>query len=440
MAGMEGRLVIRNGIVPRAGAGATVVVEGRRIARVAAPGDRVEGRPGDWDVDADGRLVVPGGIDAHAHLALGALHRLAALPGRAPPAGGGRWLAAGEPLERRATPERVEPLVRAAALAALRAGVTCAVDLVRGAPGAAAAVLDAEARALRSVGLRAIVAHGARGEPGGLRGGAEEVEAAAAFAGRHAADRTLRGAIGIAGLADASEDLLAAAAGPGRAHGLVASVGEDEADLVRAFERWGKRPVGVLAARGLLSPRAVVAHAGTAVHHEGVALAEAEAFLAIAPRAAMLRGAPVPPLLPFAALEVRIVLGTDGLFPDVAGEAVAAAMLHRQAERTAAPAAGAGGWAAWPDAARLASTFFGAPLGVLEAGALADLAILDWRPTVPLPAAPDGDLALLWAGAPAAWVVVDGEVRLREGRLLGGDEAAIAAAAREAAAATVAGA
>jgi cytosine/adenosine deaminase-related metal-dependent hydrolase len=83
--------------------------------------------------------------------------------------------------------------------------------------------------------------------------------------------------------------------------------------------------------------------------------------------------------------------------------------------------------------AKLASSLFGEPLGRLEAGALADLVILDWRPPVPLPDVPDGDLAVLWAGAPAAWVLVDGEVRLREGRLLGGDEAAIAAAAREAA-------
>jgi hypothetical protein len=60
--------------------------------------------------------------------------------------------------------------------------------------------------------------------------------------------------------------------------------------------------------------------------------------------------------------------------------------------------------------------------------------ILDWRPSAPLPDVPEGDLALLWAGAPAAWVIVDGAVRLREGRLLGGDEAEIAARAREGAA------
>ena len=325
--------------------------------------------------------------------------------------------------------------MRAAALASLRAGVTCAFDLVRGVAGASAAILDAEARALRSVGLRAVVAWGARGERGGRRGGADEVAASAAFADRHAADPTLRGAIGISGLADASDELLDAAVGPAGRHALVACVGEDESDLAHAFERWAKRPVDVLAARGLLSPRALVAHAGTAVHAEAIALAEAKASLAVTPRAAMFFGAPVPPLLPFAALDVPVLLGTDGLFSDVAGEAIAAAMMHRHAERSAGAAAGLVGRVAWPAAARLASTLFDAPVGSLEAGALADVVVLDWRPPVEVPAVPDGDLAILWAGAPAAWVVVDGEVRLREGRLLGGDEAAIAAAARDAAAA-----
>jgi hypothetical protein len=51
---------------------------------------------------------------------------------------------------------------------------------------------------------------------------------------------------------------------------------------------------------------------------------------------------------------------------------------------------------------------------------------------VPPPALPQGDLALLWAGAPAAWTIVGGEVRLREGRLLGVDEAALATRARAA--------
>ncbi len=431
---MSGRTVIRNAVVPRLGAGATIVVEGRHISQLTARGRSVEARPGDWDVDAAGRLVVAGGIDGHAHLALGALLRLAGLPGRPPPTIADLRAGVRAPLEDRATPERIGPLVRAAGLASLRAGVTCVLDVVRGAPGAARATLEAEACALDAVGLRAVVAYGARGDRGGGAGGTGEVEEAARFADRRLADRRVRGAIGMSGLADASDELLAAAAAPARRHGLLACLGEDESDLAHAFARWGHRPVEVLARHGLLSSRAIVGHAGTAAHSEGLVLAESGASLAATPRAAMFFGAPVPPLLPFAALGVHVLLGTDGLFPDVAGEAVAAAMMHRHAERTAGAAAGLVGRVAWPAAARVASELFGEKLGVLEAGALADLVVLDWRPTVPLPEVPDGDLAILWAGAPAAWVLVDGEVRLREGRLLGADEAEIAEAARASAA------
>ena len=111
--------------------------------------------------------------------------------------------------------------------------------------------------------------------------------------------------------------------------------------------------------------------------------------------------------------------------------------MLRHAQRSASAAGGLVGRVAWPAAARLASEWFGEALGRLEAGALADVVVLDWRPAVPLPDLPEGDLALLWAGAPAAWVIVDGEVRLSEGRVLGADEAEIAARAREAARALV---
>jgi len=433
---MEGRLVIRNGIVPGAGAGgeATVVVSGRTVAEVAPAGRAVPSLPGDWDVDAGGRLVVAGLVDGHAHLGIGGLLRLAGLPGRPPPTVADLRVAVRSRLEERATPELLEPLVRAGALASLRSGVTCVLDAFRGRPGLATELLAAEERGLSVIGLRAVVAYGARGTRGGEAGGADEVRAAAEFAGRVAGHPRLRGAIGIAGLADASEELLSAAAEHAPRSGLHACIGEDESDLAHAFARWGRRPVEALGQRGLLGPRALVAHAGTAVHAEAALLAEKGATLAVSPRAATFFGAPIPPLGRFAEMGVRIVFGTDGLFSDPAAEAVAALAMLRHAERSATTAQELVGRVAWPAAAGFVSACFGERAGAVAPGALADLVILDWRPPFPIPEAPDGDLAVLWAGSPAAWVIVDGEVRLREGRLLGGDEREIAARAREAAA------
>ena len=425
---MDGRTVIRNGVVPPAGHGATVVVEGNRIAEVAPPGRPVDPRPGDWEIDADGRLVVAGLVNAHTNLSLGGIMRYAGLPGRPPPTVADLRAGFRRRIEGRATAELIEPLARAGALASLKAGVTCAFDLVRGAPGDAAAALEAVARGADATGLRAVVAVGARGPAARA-----EIAENAAVAAARAADRRVRAWIGLFGLADVPDDALEALAGPARAHGLHACVGEDEGDLAHAFGRFGRRPIELLAASGLLGPRTLVAHAGTSVHGEGVALAGAGASLAVSPRAAMFWGAPLPPLLSFAELGVPVVFGTCGLFADVAAEAFAGALLHRHQERNAGAAGALVSRVAWPAAARLASAAFGAPLGALEAGALADVVVLDWRPAVPVPALPDGDLVFLWAGASAAWVIVDGVVRIREGRLLGGDEGEIAALAREAA-------
>lgn len=432
---MGGRLVIRGGIVAALGAPApaTVVVEGGRVAAVVPAGEAVPPAPGDWDIDAAGRLVVPGAVDAHAHLALGGLARLAGLPGQAPAVLHAWRHQVHSVLEPRADAEAVEALTAAGAAAALRAGVTCAFDLVRARPGQAAASLAAAAAGVEAVGLRAVLAYGAS-DRAGAGEGLREAAASAAFAERLREHPTLRGAGGLDGLDAAGDSLLAALAPLAARHGLLASVGEDDTDLAAAYFRGALRPVDLMAARGLLGPRTVVAHGATTTREEGQRLAAAGATLAVTPRAAAFWGTPVPPMAELAAAGAAVALGTDGLFPGTACELVATTLLHRGQARSPRAAEDLAGQVLWPSTAQLAGRFFGATFGELAPGAAADVVILDWRPAVPPPDLPQGDLALLWAGAPAAWTIVDGEVRLREGRLLGVDESALAARARAAAA------
>jgi len=441
---MGGRLVIHGGLVAgpdgAAPAPATVVVEDGRVAAVVPASEAVPPRPGDWDVAADGRLV-PGAVDAHTHLATGALARLAGLPGHGPHVHE-RWreaLRAG--IEPRTDADAVEALTAAGAAMALRAGVTCAFDLLRAAPGQAEAALAAAARGVERVGLRAVVAYGASDRAGSGAGpgpgqalGRREVQASADFAAARAGHATVRGAVGIDGLDAAGEELLAALQGPAVERGLIASVGEDETDLSAAYFRGAMRPIDLLAAHGLLGPSTVVAHGSTTVREEGARLVASGATLATTPRAAAFWGTPLPPLAELGAAGAALALGTDGLFPDTACELVSVSLFHRSQARSPRAAEALTGDVLWPGGPRLAGRFFGGTFGVLEPGAVADLVILDWRPAVPLPALPQGELALLWAGAAAAWAIVGGEVRLREGRLLGVDEAEVAARAREAAA------
>src|SRR5512137_1757132 len=139
------RILVRDALLggdpPRARV--TLVLEGGRVARVAAAGAPVASRPGDWEIDARGRLVVPGRVDAHTHLAAGALLRVAGLPGRWPGSARGLRMGFRRPLEDRLDPEAVEALATAGALASLRAGVTTVLALERGMPGCEAETLEA---------------------------------------------------------------------------------------------------------------------------------------------------------------------------------------------------------------------------------------------------------------------------------------------------------
>jgi len=424
------RIVIRDALLagePPLG-GASVVVEGRRVARVARAGERVEPQPGDWEVDAAGRLLLPGAVDAHAHLAAGALLRLLGLDGRR---AASRAEARGR-IEERLDGAALEALAAAAALDALRAGVTCVLDLVRAAPGREDEALPAVARGVGACGLRAALAYGAS-DRGGEERGLAGVRASAAFAEAAKREPSLRAMAGLDGLAHAGPATLAELAGPAARFGLQVAVGEDEADLARAYAATFLRPVQFLGAGGLLGPRTVVAHGGALAAAEASLLARTESWLAVTPRADRFWTAEPPPLEMLAAHGCSLALGTDGLFPDVAGEAADLALEVRR-PRHGSPPAELLGRVLWPGGGALASQLFGERLGVVEAGALADLVVLDWRPPLPLPDGQPGDLVLLWSGARAAWSIVDGVVRLREGQLLGGDEVEIAARAREAAA------
>src|SRR5450432_2155575 len=103
---MDGRLLFKNCTLlegERLERGRVVVVVGGRVAQVA-PDAEAPALPGDWAVDAKGRLLVPGRVDAHACLT-------------APPVAPTAW-----------STSEVEALSAASLARALRSGVTCVFE------------------------------------------------------------------------------------------------------------------------------------------------------------------------------------------------------------------------------------------------------------------------------------------------------------------------
>jgi cytosine/adenosine deaminase-related metal-dependent hydrolase len=127
----------------------------------------------------------------------------------------------------------------------------------------------------------------------------------------------------------------------------------------------------------------------------------------------------------------RAALGTDGLDEDMLAEARVAFLKMRDAGRADAFAAAfemlVGGH-------RLAAAAFGLPLGRLDAGAPADLVVLDYRPPTPLTGQNlAGHLLFGLDRSHVRSTMVAGRFVLCERRIVAVDEAAVLASARRAA-------
>ena len=386
---MEGRLVVKDctlldrGTVHRHRA---VVVEGGMVARVS-PDESEPVRPGDWAIEAAGRLLVPGRVDGHAQL------------GHVP--GAKRTLTAAE-----------TSAVAAAAIAlGLRAGVTTVLDLVDGVDDRAGA-LAGRLRVARTLGIRMVSSLAAKG-----RHGIATHELNLEGARQSAEDPVVRVGLGFASCLAASDELLRAV---GRdAEALRAPVhfrlAETSAELAEHFEQHRMRMVERLDRHGLLGIGTVAAHARAVEGAEAQRLAETSVLVAWSPLADLLgeqHG--------FEAVWLpahRVVLASAGV-GDLreqwtAGRVLAhrAARIGRLWARERVPEVLGDGPAGFLE------RVFRRPAGRISPGAMADLVLLDQFPHSEDPV----EVLAASMRAPVAWTVVNGRVVGRAGQLRGAE-------------------
>ena len=386
---MEGRLLVKDCTLLDRGAlhlHRAVVVEGGMVSRISSDADEPV-RPGDWAIEAGGRLLVPGRVDGHA--------RLGHVPGA-----------------RRVLTEPESSAVAAAAIAlALRNGVTTVLEQVEGVEDGAAA-LDGRFRVARALGLRLVASLAAEG-----RHGIDTHELNAEAARRTADDPLVRAGLGFASCLTASDELLHAV---GRdAEALRAPVqfrlAETSAELAEHFEQHRTRMVERLDRHALLGPTTVAAHARAVDGAEAQRLAETAVLVAWSPLADLLgeqHG--------FESVWQpghRVVLATAGV-GDLREQWTAGRILaHRAARigrlwaRERVPEVLGDGPAGFLE------RIFRRPAGRIGPGAMADLVLVDLFPDK------DDPVEVLAASmrAPVSWTVVNGRVVVRDGQLLGNE-------------------
>jgi putative selenium metabolism protein SsnA len=395
-------------------------VEGDRIVE---RGGSLASRSGEEVVDLAGMVILPGLVNAHTHL-YSALAR--GMPGpRVPPRNFPEVLErVWWRLDRALDAESVHLSGLVGAIEAALSGTTLLIDH-HASPSFIRGSLDSLRRAIEEVGLRSVLCYEVT-DRNGAEGRDQGLEENLAF--QSAQTELTRGMIGGHASFTLSPESLDRLRDLGQRTGgaLHIHAAEDTVDLLDCRARYGVSLVQRLGAHGLLAARTLLAHC---VHLTGEEVAEVHArgcWIAHNPRSNMNNAVGHAPTAAFK----RAALGTDGMDGDMLAETRAAYLKMRDAGRAdAMPAALellAGGH-------RLAAALFGLPFGKLDAGAPADLVVLDYAPPTPLETASlGGHLLFGMDRSHVRSVMVAGRFVVRDRRTTAVDTALAFARARAA--------
>jgi putative selenium metabolism protein SsnA len=398
---------------------------GGAIASVGEAGGQA---PSEDVIDAGGRLLMPALINCHTHL-YSTLARGIALPGPAPKNFPEILKKLWWRLDRALEPEDVYLSALVGLVDCAKNGVGTLVDH-HSSPNACAGSLDQIERAFREVGLRGVLCYETSDRDGPAKAQAaldenvrfiERTRRAgdgliAASFGLHASftlsDRTLRRAV------EAEQSLHA---------GFHIHVAEDRSDLEHARRRFRKTVVARLRDLGVLTERTLAAHCIHVTAGDVAALAKLGSAVAHNPQSNANNAVGVAKLLELVAAGVLVGLGSDGYSPRMWDEFKTA--FHLQKVRTGDPRVGyAEAYAAaLLNNRAIARKLWGMEIGRIEAGARADLILVDYWPPTPLHAGNlFGHFLFGIANAPVDTLIVDGRVVVKDKRCVTVDEAAVA--------------
>src|SRR5499426_2201040 len=453
-------LVIRGGRVlagtPPTVTAADILIEGERIAQVAPA---VHPPDGAVELDASGRIVLPGMANAHTHAA----SHLAR--GRA-----GNWTL--EDLLTYApanyafrTPEDEYLSAAVGAIEMLKTGCTSAYDLYMAVPAITEEALEAVVRAYQDVGVRVVLAPAVADVvffqtvpglldllPGDLRRTVEAMQPAPTKGLLDLTERAIRrwhgGADGRIRMAvsptipnQATDEFLDGCAGLSREYGvgIHTHLAESKVQAVESQRRWGKSIVARLADHGVLGPRFVGAHSIWLTDDDLRRLADAGAAVAHNPGSNLRLGAGIAPVRAMLDRGVAVGLGTDGSIC-AANQNVFEALRIASVVSTVRFPHETDRWLDAPTVWGLATAGTArvlgqaADLGAVAPGRKADLVLLRANSVFLRPLA-DPVNALVYAetGASVDTVLVGGRVVVESGRVTTVDEARIYARAQEAA-------
>ncbi len=433
-------LLIRNGTVVTLGEHSRVIddgavlVDGALIERVGKSADF--GGSYDTVIDARGKIVLPGFINAHMHFYSTMVRGLGKMEPAADFVGvlEKLWWR----LDKRLLLDDCYYSAMIPLIDAVKKGTTTIIDH-HASPLAVTGSLERIASAVRRVGLRASLCYEVSDRDGadiameGIRENVAFIEKTGA-----GGDDRIRALFGLHASFTLSDETLKRAvdAAAGLETGFHIHVAEAESDQEHALRNFGKRVVERLHDAGVLGPRTIAAHCVHVNEHEIDLLAATGTSVVHNPQSNMNNAVGVADIIAMMDGGVRVGLGTDAMTVDMLEELRSALWAQHLARGNPSVGFMECMRTLTVNNARIASAYWDMGVGELREGYAADIILMDYHPPTPFDAGTFlGHLCFGLSQAAVDTTIVGGRVLMQGGDLkIDVDEEEIARESRKLAA------
>ena len=402
-----------------------VVTDGGKIVEVGTTADLKAKYPQAEFVDARGGVIMPGLINAHTHI-YSALARGLAIVGNNPTnfyeVLDGTWWAIDRNLDLEATKASAQALV----IDSIKQGVTTIFDHHASfceIPGSLMKI----AEVTKEFGMRASLCYEVSDRDG------EEKSIQSVQENKDFIDyceknpdpmlKAMFGGHALFTISDKTFDRMVEA-NNGRT-GYHIHVSEGMNDVYDSLQNYGRRPVQRLHDHGILGPKTILGHCIHVNSAEIELIKNTDTMVVNNPESNMGNAVGTCPVLPLYKNGILLGMGTDAYTNDMLESLKVALCAQRQ--NACLPNVG---WCEVTDMlfknnAKIGGRYFDAKLGVLEAGAAADVIVMDYKPYTPFSDANiDGHMIFGMTGRQCQTTIGNGKLLMKDRELIGIDEEA----------------
>lgn len=410
-----------------------VVIEGNKIIAVDTTENILAKYKEEDIIDVDGKVIMPGFINTHHHI-YSAFARGMASSGKP----NENFLEILENLwwkiDKKLSLEDLKYSAYTTYIDCIKKGVTTVFDH-NASPFAVTGSLDSIADAAKDLGLRTCLCYEVS-DRDGEKIAQEGIDENINFIKKYNTDEQnmIKGMFGLHASFTLSDGTLRKCDEElkGLNAGYHVHVAEGIDDLEQCLEKYGKRVVERLRDMNILGDKTIAVHCIHVTDDELNILRDTNTMVVHNPESNMGNAVGCQPFLELHQKGITIGLGTDGYTSDMTESMKVANIIHKHVKQNPSVAWGEVPVSMFENNRKIAQKYFSGDLGILRAGALADVIVVDYDPLTPMNENNINSHILFgFTGKDVVTTIIDGKVIMQDRKLVGINEKEIFKTSRE---------